>query len=56
MTSDTSLEQPYPRPLSGEVVEQLPYPMDDLGYRRMHWRCNSLNEKSHQTAPAWFSL
>ncbi len=24
--------------------------MDDLGYRRMHWRCNSLNEKSRQAA------
>ena len=23
---------------------------DDLGYRRMHWRCNSLNEKSRQAA------
>lgn len=24
--------------------------MDDLGYRRIHWRCNSLNEKSRQAA------
>ena len=24
--------------------------MDDLGYRRMQWRCNSLNEKSRQAA------
>lgn len=24
--------------------------MDDLGYRRLHWRCNSLNEKSRQAA------
>ena len=24
--------------------------MDDLGYRRMHWRCNALNEKSRQAA------
>ena len=24
--------------------------MDELGYRRMHWRCNSLNEKSRQAA------
>ena len=24
--------------------------MDDLGYRRMHWRCNSLNEKSRHAA------
>ena len=24
--------------------------IDDLGYRRMHWRCNSLNEKSRQAA------
>ena len=24
--------------------------MDDLSYRRMHWRCNSLNEKSRQAA------
>ncbi len=24
--------------------------MDDLGYRRMHWRCNSLNDKSRQAA------
>jgi len=24
--------------------------MDDLDYRRMHWRCNSLNEKSRQAA------
>jgi len=23
---------------------------DDLGYRRIHWRCNSLNEKSRQAA------
>ena len=28
----------------------LAYAMDDLGYRRMHWRCNSLNEKSRQAA------
>jgi RimJ/RimL family protein N-acetyltransferase len=24
--------------------------MDDLGYRRMHWRCNALNQKSRQAA------
>ena len=24
--------------------------MDDLGYRRMQWRCNSLNAKSRQAA------
>ena len=24
--------------------------MDDLGYRRMHWRCNAQNEKSRQAA------
>ena len=24
--------------------------LDDLGYRRLHWRCNSLNEKSRQAA------
>ena len=24
--------------------------MDDLGYRRMHWRCNALNAKSRQAA------
>lgn len=24
--------------------------MDDLGYRRMQWRCNSLNERSRQAA------
>ncbi len=24
--------------------------MDDLNYRRMHWRCNSLNEKSRHAA------
>ena len=24
--------------------------IDDLGYRRMHWRCNSLNDKSRQAA------
>jgi len=24
--------------------------MDDLGYRRMQWRCNSLNEKSRKAA------
>jgi RimJ/RimL family protein N-acetyltransferase len=24
--------------------------MDDLGYRRMQWRCNSLNDKSRQAA------
>jgi len=28
----------------------LKYAMDDLGYRRMQWRCNSLNEKSRQAA------
>jgi RimJ/RimL family protein N-acetyltransferase len=26
------------------------YAMDELGYRRMHWRCNSLNEKSRRAA------
>lgn len=26
------------------------YAMDDLKYRRMQWRCNSLNEKSRQAA------
>ena len=26
------------------------YAMDDLGYRRMQWRCNSLNQKSRQAA------
>ena len=26
------------------------YAMDDLGYRRMQWRCNSLNEKSRGAA------
>ena len=24
--------------------------MDDLGYRRMHWRCNALNQKSRNAA------
>lgn len=24
--------------------------MDDLGYRRMHWRCNAQNDKSRQAA------
>ena len=24
--------------------------MDELGYRRMHWRCNALNQKSRQAA------
>jgi len=28
----------------------LKYAMDELGYRRMQWRCNSLNEKSRQAA------
>ena len=28
----------------------LKYAMDDLGYRRMQWRCNSLNAKSRQAA------
>ncbi len=28
----------------------LKYAMDDLGYRRMQWRCNALNEKSRQAA------
>jgi len=28
----------------------LKHAMDDLGYRRMQWRCNSLNEKSRQAA------
>ncbi len=28
----------------------LKYAMDNLGYRRMQWRCNSLNEKSRQAA------
>ncbi len=26
------------------------YAMDELGYRRVQWRCNSLNEKSRQAA------
>ncbi len=26
------------------------YAMDELGYRRMQWRCNSLNEKSRKAA------
>ena len=28
----------------------LTYAMDDLGYRRMQWRCNALNEKSRAAA------
>jgi len=28
----------------------LKHAMDDLGYRRMQWRCNSLNKKSRQAA------
>ena len=28
----------------------LSYAMDDLGYRRMQWRCNSLNVKSRNAA------
>jgi RimJ/RimL family protein N-acetyltransferase len=28
----------------------LAYAMDELGYRRMQWRCNSLNEKSRAAA------
>ncbi len=28
----------------------LKYAMDDLGYRRMQWRCNSMNERSRQAA------
>ena len=28
----------------------LAYAMDDLGYRRMQWRCNSLNERSRAAA------
>ena len=28
----------------------LRYAMDDLGYRRMQWRCNSLNERSRHAA------
>ena len=28
----------------------LSYALDDLKYRRMQWRCNSLNEKSRQAA------
>jgi RimJ/RimL family protein N-acetyltransferase len=28
----------------------LAYAMDDLGYRRMQWRCNALNEKSRAAA------
>ncbi len=28
----------------------LSYAMDDLGYRRMQWRCNSLNERSRHAA------
>jgi RimJ/RimL family protein N-acetyltransferase len=26
------------------------YAMDDLGYRRMEWRCNALNQKSRDAA------
>lgn len=32
------------------VFLMLKYAMDDLGYRRMQWKCNSLNEKSRQAA------
>ncbi len=28
----------------------LAHAMDDLGYRRMQWRCNALNEKSRSAA------
>jgi hypothetical protein len=28
----------------------LRYAMDDLGYRRMQWRCNALNTKSRAAA------
>ena len=28
----------------------LAYPMDDLGYRRMQWRCNALNTASRNAA------
>lgn len=28
----------------------LRYALDDLGYRRMQWRCNSLNQKSRRAA------
>ena len=29
----------------------LAYAMDDLGYRRMQWRCNALNEKKPRSRP-----
>jgi RimJ/RimL family protein N-acetyltransferase len=33
-----------------EALLLLSYPMDDLGYRQMQWRCNSLNVKSRNAA------
>ena len=36
---------------STEVMHlMLRYAMDELGYRRMQWRCNSLNERSRHAA------
>ena len=38
-------------PAATEVLFlMLCHAMDDLGYRRMQWRCNALNEKSRQAA------
>lgn len=32
------------------IFLMLSYALDDLGYRRMQWRCNALNTKSRQAA------
>jgi RimJ/RimL family protein N-acetyltransferase len=38
------------RPATEALFLLLSYAMDDLGYRRMQWRCNSLNVKSRNAA------
>lgn len=44
------LELQRTRAATEALFLMLKYAMDDLGYRRMQWRCNSLNEKSRQAA------
>jgi RimJ/RimL family protein N-acetyltransferase len=43
------------RPATEALFLLLSYAMDDLGYRRMQWRCNSLNVK-YATQPAGWAF